>query len=186
MCEMWNVWIFHHVGTHNFFIYFFYFQFFLCVSVFFFFMLLVDCCRSVKVTRLTSPLLWWFQSVFTYRITTFSTAGSKRKVLAAPIICSLFLTIKAWRNKYPNRRVVVHSVFSSNQQVPSSHKPPPPPTHPSHSLPQRRKRFIVIIQRGRKIFLHSWAIYFSKCRSELLLNYSWKVVMAPSCMGQCK
>lgn len=56
----------------------------------------------------------------------------QKKDLATPIICSLLLTIKTWRNKYPNHRVV-HRVFSSNQQVPSSNKLPP--FHPRPQCP---------------------------------------------------
>lgn len=184
MCEIRNVRIFHCVGMQ--------------ICHFQYFLLRLSCYlwTSALVTRLprvTSVLLWCFQPILKTRAKASLCVYPKdynllccwkqKKDLATPIIFLLFLTIKAWRNKYSNRRVVVHSVFSSNQQVPSSHKPP-------HSTPvpdaPTQKTVYCHNAAGEKIFLHSWAIYFSKCRSELLLNYGWKVVMAPSCMGQSK
>ena len=164
MCEMWKVLIFHCVSMHTYFQYFLWLYHCLIKLLqhcwgynwsFLFFMIPI----CVKESRLLS--------VFTQRITTFSAPGSKRKTLLHLLFARCSSPLRSKEINIPT------AVFSSNQQVPSSHKPPP--LHPLYPLSQHRKLLIVIMQRGRKIFLHSCAIYFSKCRSELLLNYSWKV-----------
>lgn len=65
----------------------------------------------LTLQRLTSPFLWCFQPTVFWRAKAslcvypedynLLRSWKQKKDLAAPIICSLFLTIKAWRNKYP-------------------------------------------------------------------------------------
>lgn len=62
-----------------------------------------------------------------------------------------------------------------------------PTNRPLCPLSQHGKRFIVVTQQRKKKFLYSWTVYFFFLNADqnFLLNYSRKVVMAPSCMGQC-
>lgn len=79
------------------------------------FSLRLSCYRTAAVVlrlqRLTFPFLWCFQPTVFWRAKAslcvyqedynLLCSWKQKKDLAAPIICSLFLTIKAWRNKYP-------------------------------------------------------------------------------------
>lgn len=77
----------------------------------------------------------------------------QKKDFSTPIICSLFLTIKAWRNKYPKTAgcwCTVSFPVTSRCLFPTNH-PHFSRSTPS-TLPQRkRKRFIVIMQWGENI-----------------------------------